>query len=385
MFNLWRDFGVTPRPGTWALFKEHIRAIVCDGNDTHFAYKLDWMADMVQRPAKQGEVAVVMRSKVEGTGKSLVMRTLRHILGQHGFVISNAKHLTGNFNAHQRDCIFLGADEALFAGDRSHVGIMKSVITEPFLVVEPKGRDAVQSPNYLHVMMATNEDWAVPASLRSRRWLVLDVNESRANDHDYFKAIQHELDHGGHEAMLHELLHRDISSTNLRDVPVTAALIDQRTRSLDTHTAWWLDCLSRGYVFRSKLGLEDKLHLWLDPISTELLFDSYIEYCRAHQERRPLNREHFARWLGTVECTRFRPRGMVIVGEHLVDHTTTKTTKVEITRHTGRIAEVVLQDRAYSYKVGDLGAARTAFTEATKLTVDWGEDGDEDQDGGDTP
>ena len=36
--------------------------------------------------------------------------------------------------------------------------------------------------------------------------------------------------------------------------------------------------------------------------------------------------------------------------------TTTKTTKVEITRHTGRIAEVVLQDRAYSYKVGDLGA-----------------------------
>ena len=76
---------------------------------------------------------------------------------------------------------------------------------------------------------------------------------------------------------------------------------------------------------------------------------------------------------------------MVIVGEHLVDHTTTKTTKVEITRHTGRIAEVVLQDRAYSYKVGDLGAARTAFTEATKLTVDWGEDGDEDQDGGDTP
>ena len=75
-----------------------------------------------------------------------------------------------------------------------------------------------RSPNYLHVMMATNEDWAVPASLRSRRWLVLDVNESRANDHDYFKAIQHELDHGGHEAMLHgSCCIRDISSTNLRE------------------------------------------------------------------------------------------------------------------------------------------------------------------------
>jgi hypothetical protein len=382
VFNLWRGFGVTPRSGTWALFRQHLHIIVCDGNTTHFEYLMNWMADMVQRPAKQGEVAVVMRSKVEGTGKSLVMRTLRHICGQHGFVISNSKHLTGNFNAHQRDCIFLGADEALFAGDPSHVGIMKSIVTEPFLVVEPKFRDAAQSPNYLHLMMATNADWAIPASLRSRRWLVLDVNESRASDHAYFAAIQHELDHGGYEAMLHELLNRDISQVNLRDVPVTAALVDQRTRSLDTHTAWWLDCLSRGYVFRSRIGLEDVFHIWINPISTDLMFDSYTEYRRAHHERRPLHRVHFGRWLRTVGCAPTRPDGEVIVGEHLVDVTTTKTTKVEITRHTGRIAEVVKQKRARSYIVGDLDKARTAFTEATKLAVRWEDD---DEEAGDKP
>ena len=40
-------------------------------------------------------------------------------MGQHALKISNAKHLVGNFNSHLRDCVFLFADEAFFAGDDS--------------------------------------------------------------------------------------------------------------------------------------------------------------------------------------------------------------------------------------------------------------------------
>ena len=55
-------------------------------------------------------------------------------------------------------------------------------------------------------MLASNEDWVVPASLESRRFFVLDVSNARANDHTYFAAITDELEHGGYEAMLDELL-----------------------------------------------------------------------------------------------------------------------------------------------------------------------------------
>ena len=262
VFNLWRDFGVTPRPGIMGSCSRNTSEPSFATATTRICshYMLDWMADMVQRPAKQGEVAAVMRSKVEGTGKSLVMRTLRHILGPAWLRHFQRETPDRQFQrAHQRDFIFLGADEALFAGspiprrhheERHH--------RNRFWSSNRKGRDAVQSPNYLHLMMATNEDWAVPASLRSRRWFVLDVNETHANDHDYFAAIQDELDNGGHEAMLHELLHRDISQ---HQPPRRAghSRADRSTHpfSSDTHHRVVDRLLCHAATcFRSKLGLE---------------------------------------------------------------------------------------------------------------------------------
>ena len=67
---------------------------------------------MVQRPERQAETAIVMRGEKEGTGKGILARALLYLMGQHGYAISNAKHLTGQFNAHLRDCVFLFGDEA---------------------------------------------------------------------------------------------------------------------------------------------------------------------------------------------------------------------------------------------------------------------------------
>ena len=36
--NLWRGFAVNPKQGSWAKMQEHIREIICDGNEDHF----DW-------------------------------------------------------------------------------------------------------------------------------------------------------------------------------------------------------------------------------------------------------------------------------------------------------------------------------------------------------
>src|SRR3954454_6708582 len=112
----------------------------------------------------------------EGTGKGTLAKVLRHIFGQHGMAISNSKHLTGNFNGHLRDAVFLFADEAFFAGDRAHVGVLKSLITEPFLTIEAKYQNAVQQPNYVHLMMASNEAWVIPASSDARRYFVLEIS-----------------------------------------------------------------------------------------------------------------------------------------------------------------------------------------------------------------
>ena len=57
---------------------------------------------MVQLPAQQGEVAVVLYG-VPDSGKSTLGKALRRIMGQHGIKISTTEHLVGRFNQHLRE------------------------------------------------------------------------------------------------------------------------------------------------------------------------------------------------------------------------------------------------------------------------------------------
>jgi hypothetical protein len=363
VLNLWEGFAVKPKPGDWSLMKSHLHSIICDSDDARFNYAMGWAARMVQIPAEQGETAFVMQGG-EGVGKGSFAKAIMKIMGHHGLAISNARHLVGNFNAHLRDAVFLFADEALFAGDRSHVGVLKSLITEPYLTVEGKYQNAVQMPNFLHVMMASNETWVVPASLDARRFFVLNVPDAVKGDHAYFAQIWAQMEAGGYEAMLHDLLAYDISAFNVRDVPQTTGLQHQRKLSLPTAEAWWMDCLERGYVFKSKLGLEHVFGTWHEKVSMELLFASYQEFAKSRGERRPMSREDVGRFLTPLGEGPARWRNG-ITGEHLRDEPTPlggNTRKADVVRH---------HDRATGHAFGDLPTARGRFCDKTGLIVGW--------------
>ena len=84
---------------------------------------------------------------------------------------------------------------------------------------------------YVSSWQAT-KDWVVPAGLEERRFLVLDVSDRHMQDYPYFKAIGQQMDNGGREAMLHDLLARDIKDVNLSIYPRTPALLDQILSSM---------------------------------------------------------------------------------------------------------------------------------------------------------
>jgi hypothetical protein len=228
--NLWNGFGCKPRTGKCDRYLAHLRDDICRGNEEHADYLLNWMAYAVQHPDRQGEVAVVMRGK-EGTGKGVAAKQFGRLLGSHFRHIVHAKHLTGHFNAHLQQYSVLFADEAFFAGDRSHESILKALITEETLLIEPKGIDPFPVRNCVHLMMSSNNDWVIPAGADARRYFVLNVADSHMQDHAYFAAIAHEMDNGGREALLHYLLSRDLAGFNIRLVPQTKALAEQKTHS----------------------------------------------------------------------------------------------------------------------------------------------------------
>lgn len=247
-YNLWRGFACDARPGKCELFLQHVRNNICCGDDESYVYLLGWMATAVQRPGEQGHVAVVMRGK-KGTGKGKFASLFGGLFGRHFVPVTNAEHLVGKFNGHMRDCVVLFGDEAFFAGDKRHESMLKTMVTEDMLIRESKGIDAGPARNFLHIILASNEDWVVPAGPAERRFFMLDVCDNKIQDLEYFAAIDHEYSNGGQQALLHYLMNYDLSNYKVRQVPKTAALQEQKVHSMNSEQEWWYAKLQAGEVF----------------------------------------------------------------------------------------------------------------------------------------
>lgn len=287
-YNLWQGFKVDAKPGECDLFLQHCRDVLCSGKDDLYTYLLGWMARMVQKPGRPGEVAIVLRGE-RGAGKSFFANTLGSLFGRHYMAVSNSAHLVGNFNAHLREIVLLFADEAFFAGDKKHESVLKTIITEPRLVVEKKGVDVETAPNCLHLIMASNDFHVIPVGRKERRFFVLDVSEDRVKDEAWFNAIGEQLDNGGREALLNYLLHYDLSGFSVRAVPTTNELKKQLDLGLSPIEAWWKKQLEDGRLG----GLDD----WPSIIPRNTLFDNYYETMQRERVGRPLSSSGLGTWL----------------------------------------------------------------------------------------
>ena len=245
--NLWTGFGVEARQGEWPRMREHIFE-VCAARDAAVAeYDLNWLADCVQHPDRQAEVALALLGGV-GTGKGILGRAMCRIFGHHARHISSPEDLTGKFNAHMQLCCFLFADEAVAPQDKKAESALKRLITEPTLFIEPKGIDKFEVPNRLHVMMASNHEWVFPATEKERRLVAQQVAAVHQQEEAWFTPLYAELKNGGLEAMLYGLLDRPLGDWRPRKIIRTAALGRQQDESLDPLDQWWLALLETGVL-----------------------------------------------------------------------------------------------------------------------------------------
>jgi hypothetical protein len=248
-WNLWRGFDVAPSDvpleTACPVFLDHLRANVCGGDADLFAWLMGWFAHMVQRPAERIGTAVALVGKM-GTGKTKVGEVIGALFSRHYVLVDSERYVTGQFNVHMATCLLLESDESFWAGDKKSVGRLKSLVTSKMHMIEKKGVDAVMMPNYVRLLMTSNEAWTIPAGLEERRWAVFQVGELAMQNKPYFAAIDAEMEAGGRAALLGHLLRFDLDSVDVRTIPRTRALVDQKIHSLDAHDMWWLERLKEG-------------------------------------------------------------------------------------------------------------------------------------------
>ena len=295
VYPLWRGYTARRKPGDCSKFKKHMLEVLCSGNQEHYEYFLKWNAHMFQHPEEQCGVLVALYTEEEGAGKNMYTRYIIKSLGRHATEISKADEVAGRFNQLLEGKIFVNCNEAFFARDPRHRGPLNTIITDDRLHIEPKHFPSYDVDNALHIVICTNAKHVLFVSIKGRRVFAPKVSEKyvvdleniteeeRAGAHAYFKAIRDEMDNGGMEAFLDEMLSMDLKDFNVRACPITDLLREQKELSLMGHDAWLSEVLEREYVLQSKGGLEHEFHRWMNFVSYAMLYQSYGYW---HDEQR---------------------------------------------------------------------------------------------------
>ena len=308
-YNLWRGFAVEPKKGDWSLMQQLIRDCISSGKDERYKYVLVWMARIIQDPGGQRPgVSLVTRGR-QGVGKGVFSTNFGSLFGQHFLQVAQSSQVTGRFNNHLKDCVLLFVDEGFWAGDKQAEGVIRNLVTEPTIIVEPKGKDIFKVKNNVNIIIASNADWVVPAGLDERRFFTVDVSDCFKGNYDFFQKLSAQMDNGGREAMFYDLQMMDISDVDLREFERTDALLEQIIESMTLVQKWWFSLLRRGTIMLSnpKDWCGPKEDFWPKMVSNEELYENFEIFTQKLRGHIPVQ-EVFGRQLnklmGPVEYVR---------------------------------------------------------------------------------
>lgn len=288
-FNLWAGWSVDPEPGNVDIWLDHMKHVVCRGNEEYFNFVIDWMADAVQNPAKPKGVAIILQG-IEGAGKGIIFESFGRLFGPHYVHVTSAERLTGRFNANQTNALLVFADEVMWGGNRAGAGVLKALVTERFIEMERKGIDAEMGVNMVRLVAASNEDWVVPAGPESRRWFVLKASPHRIGDVEYFDKLYDFLENNM-ASVLDFLMKRKITS-RLNIAPVTEWLKLQRaeTSTQDSITIFWEREVENNFA-----GLDVEDHDGGKICSCASAYEAYSKWCIEHRKQMKSRQQFYSR------------------------------------------------------------------------------------------
>jgi len=246
ILNSWKGLAVKPIKGDCSLFKAHILNIICDDDKESYAFLWNLLSCWVQKPERRS-CSPVLRG-APGSGKGTFTETIGKIFGDGYLSTCDHENVFGRFNGALMGKVLVHLDEALFGGDRKVIGKVKGLITSEKFCIEIKNKDAFDMNNPRKVMLSSNESFAIPVDANDRRFLFLDVSDHRCGDVDYFKELYKEIDNGGLQALVFELLATNLTGFNPYQLP-TAELkhgFDNKIASSNSFLKYLYSCLSEG-------------------------------------------------------------------------------------------------------------------------------------------
>ena len=122
-----------------------------------YDYLIRYMAHALQKPWEKPGVMIIMLGG-QGIGKGTLGRIFQKIWSATYIQTNNISLVTGEFNASLERAFIVFLDEALFVGNRKDSDRLKSLVTEPEILINEKYQPARQVRSYHRFIAATNAD-----------------------------------------------------------------------------------------------------------------------------------------------------------------------------------------------------------------------------------
>jgi len=215
---------------------DHMREVICDGDEKIYNYLLQWFAHILSNPRVKTGVVPLVKS-APGCGKNVFVAVFTdYILNQDlTIVTSDAEKIASRFNGISEGKIFLCLDEAVDSWNRALNNKMKNFITEPRRVIEKKGLEPYTVSDYSNYMYTTNNDFASIIEEGDRRYVCISANSKYKGDREYFDNFVnklHNMEAGRH--LFHYLLSLDLSDFDVGRIPKTTYKKELASKQADS-------------------------------------------------------------------------------------------------------------------------------------------------------
>lgn len=312
ILNYWIGPTALPAQGDWRVLHDFLFEVICAGDAASFEYLTVYLAHMLQRPGEKPGVMVVMLG-AQGIGKGTFFQLLAAIWGRTTVLISDVEQVVGKFNSVIERNLAICMDEALFHGDKKSMERMKSLITEPTILVEQKHQPSRSIDSYHRFFAASNNDHFGHLDRDDRRMLFLRVSDARKGDEAYFGRLFEAIeDPNVVGAMVFDLQRLDLSGVNVRSRPITTEHVTQKLLSLTGFERYWYEVLLAGELDVGHVafdGLKRKYSTALF-ISTRELKRCFENYDRQAGRHGPIQEKQIAlvlkRFCASAKSTRFQ-------------------------------------------------------------------------------
>lgn len=292
--NLWTGWRVQPEEGDCSGWLE-LLALLCGDDASLIDWLTQWYANIVQSPLEKPLTAPVFIG-LQGAGKSLLNSYFGEgILGGAYQMLTNEEQIHGKFNNHLSTCLLLHSEEALYAGDRKHRGIVKSMITDGSVMHERKGIDAEKIRSYMRLVLVSNEEHAAPVETGDRRYTIIHSGRSKVSE-ALIKKVLKEKRFQGPAALLHHLQNKVTVDFNRIRVNVkNDALVSQKLINADPIDKWWHEVLDSETLLPDYLQWASKPtdQRWPTVVGSPALYASFVVWMKDRNIRSIISEVQF--------------------------------------------------------------------------------------------